>query len=133
MRALIVDDSPTARAQARVALEEASTTLGLDIDVDEASGGVEALRVLTSEDVDVLIVDLHMPDVHGLEVLSFWRGRVKGRDADAVCAVVVSTEVSARDREKALEHGAVSFCDKPLSGGALAGALSSSPLKKAGA
>lgn len=126
MRALIVDDSPTARAQARVALEEASDALGLDVDVDEAAGGVEALRVLTSADVDLLIVDLHMPDVHGLEVLSFWRGRVKARTLEsAVCAVVVSTEVSARDREKALEHGAVSFCDKPLSGDALAGALSS--------
>ncbi len=132
MRALIVDDSPTARAQARVALEEASSALGLDVDVDEAAGGVEALRVLTSADIDLLIVDLHMPDVHGLEVLSFWRGRVKGRAAGAVCAIVVSTEVSARDREKALEHGAVSFCDKPLSGGALTGALSSSPLGSKG-
>ena len=55
MRALIVDDSPTARAQARIALEEATTNLGLAVEVEEAAGGVEALRVLTSADVDVLI------------------------------------------------------------------------------
>ena len=123
MRALIVDDSPTARAQARVALEEATLQLGIVLDVDEAGGGVEALRVLACEDVAVLIVDLHMPDVHGLEVLAFWRGRV--RNDLAHCAVVVSTEVSSRDREKALERGAVGFVDKPVSAAALVAALGS--------
>ncbi|MDP2344512.1 MAG: response regulator [Deltaproteobacteria bacterium] len=123
MRALIVDDSPTARALARIALEDAAAELELVLDVDEAGGGVEALRVLTCEDVAVLIVDLHMPDVHGLEVLSFWRGRV--RVDRPHCAVVISTEVSPRDREKALERGPVAFVDKPVSSQALVGALAS--------
>ena len=121
MRALIVDDSPTARAMARIALEEAMLQLGLTLDIDEAGGGVEALRVLASDDVAVLIVDLHMPDVHGLEVLAFWRGRLRTNMAH--CAVVVSTEVSVRDREKALERGAVAFVDKPVSASALISAL----------
>lgn len=120
MRALIVDDSPTARAQARVALDDAAGGLGLVLDVDEAEGGVEALRILATNDVDVLIVDLHMPDVHGLEVLSFWRRR---HTAGARLAVVVSTQVSERDRSKALEHGAVSFVDKPVSAAAISTAL----------
>jgi CheY-like chemotaxis protein len=111
MRALIVDDSAAARAQARVALDEAASGLGHDFDIDEASGGVEALRVLTSADVDLLLVDLHMPGVHGLEVLSFWarRGGHQHRRA-----VVISTQVSPRDRDKALEHGPVSFIEKPV-------------------
>lgn len=120
MRALIVDDSPTARAQARLALDDAAVALGLQVDVEEAEGGVEALRILATSDVDVLIVDLHMPDVHGLEVLSFW----KRRPLDgARMAVVVSTQVSERDRSKALEHGAVAFVDKPVSVGAITSAL----------
>ena len=70
MHALIVDDSPTARTLARIALDEAATAAGVDFDVDEADGGIEALRVLASSDVDLLIVDLHMPGIHGLEVLA---------------------------------------------------------------
>lgn len=120
MRALIVDDSAAARTQARVALDEVADRLSLDFDVDEAAGGVEALRVLASSDVDVLLVDLHMPGVHGLDVLSFWARRPgqAGRRA-----VVISTQVSPRDRDKALEHGRVSFIDKPITIDALAAAL----------
>jgi two-component system chemotaxis response regulator CheY len=120
MLALIVDDSPTARAQARIALDDAASALGLALDVEEANGGVEALRILATCEVDVLLVDLHMPDVHGLDVLSFWRHR---SPAGARLAVVVSTQVSDRDRGKALEHGAVSFVDKPVSVAAITTAL----------
>lgn len=122
MRALIVDDSPTARAQARSALEDAMATMGVAWDVDEAGSGVEALRVLASADVDVLIVDLHMPDMTGLEVLAFWKGRPNGRRA-----LVVSTDVSSRDREKALDGGAHKFLEKPVTAEALAEALAGLP------
>lgn len=111
MRALIVDDSAAARTQARVALDEVAASFGLDLDVDEASGGVEALRVLASAEVDLLLVDLHMPGIHGLELLSFWARR-GGRPNRR--AVVISTEVSPGDRDKALEHGRVSFIEKPV-------------------
>ena len=125
MRALIVDDSPTARALARVALEEAADSLGLTLDVDEADGGVEALRMLATSSIEVLIVDLHMPDVHGLEVLNFWRRRLnQAVGAPLGIAVVVSTEVSDRDRQKAAELGASAFVPKPVSGPAFSAALS---------
>ncbi len=118
MRALIVDDSPTARAQACAALEDAQERLGLAFEVEEAGNGVEALRALASEVVDLLIVDLHMPDMTGLEVLAFWRTRGTGKRA-----VVVSTDVSSRDKDKALESGAWRFLEKPVTVDALAEAL----------
>src|SRR6185437_4841404 len=107
LRILIVDDSPTARAQARAALEDAESKLGAFM-IDEAGSGVEALRALASDAVDVLFVDLHMPDMTGLEVLAFWKARGTGKRA-----IVVSTDVSSRDREKALEQGAWRFLEKP--------------------
>lgn len=116
--ALIVDDSPAARALARSALEAAADALGVSFEVEEAGSGVEALRALASSSPMVVIVDLHMPDMTGLEVLSFWRKRGGGPRA-----LIVSTDVSARDREKATELGAHAFLEKPVTVAALTAAL----------
>ncbi|MCC7073120.1 MAG: response regulator [Deltaproteobacteria bacterium] len=112
--ALIVDDSPAARALARSALEAAADALGLAFEVEEAGNGMEALRALTADKQALVIVDLHMPDMTGLEVLSFWRQRGGGARA-----VIVSTDVSPRDREKALELGAHALLEKPVTVAAL--------------
>lgn len=119
MRALIVDDSQAARALARAALEDAGDSLGLPLEVDEASGGVEALRLLATVGFDVVVVDLHMPDVHGLEVLNFWRKR----HGEGGVAILMTTDVSPRDREKATDLGVGAFVSKPVTAPALAAAL----------
>jgi two-component system, chemotaxis family, chemotaxis protein CheY len=129
VRALIVDDSPTARQQALAALEGAMESLGLTFPVDVAESGVEALRILASAEITLLVLDLHMPDIHGLDVLSFWTQRAnkegtnKEGEPRAGRAVIVSTEVSPRDREKALQSGAWGFVEKPVSSQALQAVL----------
>jgi len=120
MRALIVDDSPSAREQARAALEDAMGELGLSFQITLAGNGVEALKVLASQDVRLLVVDLHMPDIHGLEVLSFWSKRPASGPRRAL---VVTTEVSARDRAKVMDAGASRFLEKPCSSSAMLEAL----------
>jgi two-component system chemotaxis response regulator CheY len=120
LRALIVDDSPAAREVAEASLEAAADSAGLSFEILKAEGGMAALKVLATQSVDLLLVDLHMPDLHGLEVLSFWRQR---EHTAACCAVVISTAVSGRDREKAIEAGATAFLEKPVSAEALAPAL----------
>lgn len=119
MRALIVDDSPAARELGLVSLEAALEELGVDLPVEVAENGAQALRVITGGDVQVLVVDLHMPDLHGFEVLSFWRQKrpEEGR------ALIVTTQVSDKDRDRALGAGAHAFLEKPVSVEALAEAL----------
>jgi CheY-like chemotaxis protein len=127
MRVLIVDDSPTARAQARQAVEAISARLLADpsgtVDVDEANDGTDALRVLSSSLVDLLIVDLHMPMLSGLDVLSFWRKRAPPGSR----AVLVTTGASAVDRQRAKAMGNVGFAEKPLSDEGLLEALAFFP------
>ena len=120
MRALIVDDSSAARAQARMALEDAMDRLGCDWTIDEAANGIEAVRLLASAEVHVLLVDLRMPDMTGLEVLAFWRTR---GSAAPRRALIVSQDISSRDREKGLAGGAAGFLLKPVSSAVLAEAL----------
>ena len=114
MRALVVDDSNAARETAKVALEDAMEELGLDFPIDVANGGVEALKILAQQTITVLIVDLHMPDIHGLEVLSFW----KERGGEGL-ALIATTRLSDLDRDKAMAVGALASLEKPITSEAL--------------
>ena len=120
MRALIVDDSQAARETARCALEDALAALGADLPITVVSNGVEGLKEIAAGDVRVLLIDLHMPDLHGLEVLSFWKQR---QPSGGGRALIVTTEVSERDRTKALEAGAYALIEKPVTDAALEQAL----------
>ncbi|HXV35951.1 MAG TPA: response regulator [Myxococcota bacterium] len=106
-RVLIVEDSPTMRALLNSALE------GLEpgVKITEASSGFEALRCLPREAFDLIVTDINMPDINGLELVSF----VKHNDAyRSIPLIIVSTEGSERDREKGLELGADAYLVKPF-------------------
>jgi len=106
MKILVVEDSSAMRAFVRASLEEAEHA-----DVFEASNGFEALRLLPRGQYDVVIVDINMPDVNGLELLSFMRSADAHRDTPVV---LISTESSAKDRERGLALGANTFLQKPF-------------------
>jgi two-component system chemotaxis response regulator CheY len=104
---LIVEDSPTMRALLTSALEE----LEPPVKLTEATSGFEALRILPHESFDLIITDINMPDINGLELVSF----VKSNDAyRSVPLMIVSTEGSARDREKGVSLGADAYIVKPF-------------------
>lgn len=111
-RILIVEDSSAMRAFVRAALEEAEVAR----EVVEASSGFEALRILPREAFDVAIVDINMPDVNGLELVRFMRSSESHRDTPLL---VISSEASARDRERGLSLGANRFLAKPFTAEAL--------------
>jgi two-component system chemotaxis response regulator CheY len=104
---LIVEDSPTMRALLVAALEGLSRPLK----VTEVGSGFEALRRLPRERFDLIVTDVNMPDINGLELVSF----VRRNPAYArVPLVIVSTEGSERDREKGRALGVDAYLVKPF-------------------
>lgn len=109
MRILVVEDSSATRTYVRASLESAADWP--DIEVVEATGGFEALRLLPRGPYDLVIADINMPDINGLELLSF----IRSNDAQQSTPVIlVSTQAGAKDRERGLSLGAASFLTKPF-------------------
>lgn len=106
-RILIVDDSATMRSMLSTALEE----LGTPVKITEASSGFEALRQLPTDDFDLVVTDINMPDINGLELVSFVK---RNQRYSRVPLVIVSTEGADRDRAKGIELGADAYLVKPF-------------------
>ena len=104
---LIVEDSPTMRALLTAALED----LDLPVKVTEAESGFDALRQLPRESYDLIVTDINMPDINGLELVSFVRNNAAYR---GIPLVIVSTEGSERDRDKGVGLGADAYLVKPF-------------------
>jgi len=85
--------------------------LEVPVKITEAESGFEALRVLPRETFDLVVTDINMPDINGLELVSFLKGNAKYSN---IPLVIVSTEGSERDREKGLDLGADAYLVKPF-------------------
>ena len=106
-RILIVEDSATMRSLLVSTLEE----LDMPVKVSEACSGFEALRCLPRDDYDLVITDINMPDINGLELVSFIKNNEK---YTSIPLVIVSSESSEQDREKGLSLGADAYLVKPF-------------------
>jgi two-component system chemotaxis response regulator CheY len=106
-RILIVEDSATMRSLLVSTLEE----LDVPVKISEACSGFEALRVLPRNAFDLIVTDINMPDINGLELVSFVK---RNPQYQAIPLVIVSTEGSDRDREKGIELGADAYLVKPF-------------------
>lgn len=110
-RVLIIDDSSATRAYIRAALEAED-----DMEVTEATSGFDALRILPRSRFDLLLVDINMPNINGLELISFIRRSETHRDTPLM---IISTEASERDRNRAFQLGANAYLAKPFTADAL--------------
>jgi two-component system, chemotaxis family, chemotaxis protein CheY len=105
-RILIVDDSPTIRRMVAASLQ------GLDnVSFNEASNGLEAIEILARESINLMVLDLNMPDMHGLEVLQFVRGHDPYR---GIPVIVLTTKYDAETKRVALQSGASRYVTKPF-------------------
>ena len=109
---LVVEDSATMRSLIASTLEE----IGVPLKITDVPSGFEALRLLPRERFDLIVTDINMPDINGLELVSFVKSNPAYR---SIPLVIVSTESSERDRDKGLGLGADAYLVKPFTPEAL--------------
>jgi two-component system chemotaxis response regulator CheY len=107
MRILIVDDSRTIRRMVAKSLGN----IGL-ARFEEAASGLEAIERLVYGPVSLMVLDLNMPEIHGLEVLKFVRSRPAYK---SMPVVVLTTRGDDASQEDALAAGANLYLTKPFS------------------
>ena len=115
MHVLVVDDSSTMRRMVLSSLRALP-----DVQFQEAGTGLEAIERLSLGPVHLMIVDLNMPDMHGLEVVQFVRGHPAFK---AIPIIVLTTRGDEDSRSDALAGGASLYLTKPFEPKALAAAV----------
>lgn len=107
IRVLIVDDSASMRAVVKKTLAAAGYAVETCL---EAQNGAEALAILHREPVDVVLSDLHMPEMDGLELLRTLQKEGKVPP----CFILVTTEGRKERLKEALGLGARGYVSKPF-------------------
>ncbi len=102
-RVLFVDDSDEVRKSFRRMLVSAGYS------VREASNGIEATALVGTEELDLVISDVHMPDMDGVELLK----RVHETDPD-LPVLLLSGDPDLQSAMRAVEYGAVEYLEKPV-------------------
>ena len=108
LRLLVVDDSSIIR---RVVIRTLKMVLSSIGSISEAANGVEALAILEDTEVDLILTDINMDDMGGIELIS----RIKADDnLKEIPIVVISTEGNENRVAQLLEQGAVGYIKKPF-------------------
>lgn len=105
-RILIAEDSPTTRSLLISTIEPMEV-----YEIVEAASGFDALRLLPRGKVDLIITDINMPDINGLELINYIRNNPNYR---SIPLFIISTESSEKDMEKGLALGANEYLAKPF-------------------
>jgi two-component system, chemotaxis family, chemotaxis protein CheY len=103
---LVVEDSPTMRQLITFAMKRIA-----DARVIEATDGVDALKKLSSEKIDLILADINMPVMDGLKLVSLVRNDQRHRH---VPVIIITTEGAKEDMERALAAGANAYLSKPI-------------------
>ena len=105
-RVLVVDDSPTMRRMVISSLRKLA-----EVEFGEAANGLEAIEKLSLHPVSLIVLDLNMPDMHGLEVLQFVRAHTSFKE---IPVIVLTTKGDESTRNAAMIAGASRYLTKPF-------------------
>ena len=106
MKILIADDSTMMRMILRDLLAKLQVSA-----VEEATNGQEVLKILAERNFDLLLIDLHMPVLDGLDCIREIRRRSEWAN---LSIVVISSDAEPASNAQALEAGAAGFIKKPF-------------------
>ena len=109
-KVLIVEDSGATRELLRAAVESLSDD-GAEIEVHTAVSGFDALKVLPRHRFELIITDINMPDINGLELINFVKKNPHYKDTPLF---IVTTEGREQDRDRGLQLGADEYLVKPF-------------------
>ncbi len=104
-RVLVVDDSPTMRAFVAAALESEG------FEVTLAKSGFEALKILPGAAFHLIVTDVNMPDINGLELVRFVR---QSQTHKVTPLIIISTDGRDKDRDRGMHLGASAYLVKPF-------------------
>jgi len=104
--ALVVDDNRINRRVARLFIEP------VGLNVLEASGGEEALEVLKTSKIDIVLLDIHMPKMDGPATLK--RLRAMGGAFESLPVIALTADAMAGDRERYMKMGMSDYVSKPI-------------------
>ncbi|HAK60967.1 MAG TPA: response regulator [Nitrospiraceae bacterium] len=103
---LIVEDSKAIRSMIRIAVEQLKGFFAV-----EAANGFEALKTLPTRPFHLIITDINMPDINGLELIGFVKSSPAYRE---IPLIIVSTEKSEEDKKRGIALGASGYIEKPF-------------------
>lgn len=104
--ALVVDDNRINRRVARLFVEP------VGLKVIEASGGQDALEALRRQAVDLVLLDIHMPEMDGLETLKHIRAM--GGRFETLPVIALTADAMVGDRERYMAAGMSDYVSKPI-------------------
>ena len=107
MKVLVVEDSPSMRSYVVNIIESGAD----DVEIVEAENGYEALKTLPHHKFDAILTDINMPDINGLELVSFLKNHPIYK---TIPIMVISTESTAEDRNRAVALGVEEYLVKPF-------------------
>jgi two-component system, chemotaxis family, chemotaxis protein CheY len=105
-RVLVVEDSATMRGFVTAALESTGP-----FDVTQAESGFHALKILPRGRYDLIITDINMPDINGLELVRFIR---ESETHKRTPLIIISTDGREADRDRGMKLGANAYLTKPF-------------------
>ena len=103
---LIVEDSATTRALIKAVIDEMG-----DFTIVEAASGFEALKLLPVQQFDLVVTDINMPDINGLELINFIKTNPR---YSQIPLIIVSTERGEEDKKRGIALGAMAYITKPF-------------------